>query len=175
MVIRSFSHRPNVDAVVWLIEEILPLVRQKFPELTLSVVGPFAPQRLHDLAERHRGVKILGFVDDIEECFRRYRVFVSPLRWGGGVKVKILQAMAQGVPIVTTRVGAEGIDGVAPDENVLIGETSEKIAEHVCRLLADPQYGASVGAAGWKNIQAHYSWEIIVSRLENIYNKVVSN
>jgi polysaccharide biosynthesis protein PslH len=164
----TFSHRPNREAASWLVREIFPGVRKSIPEAVLSIVGSNPPSDLRDSAARDPHIKILGFVDDVEEYLRKASVFVAPLRSGGGVKVKILHAMAQGIPVVTTKVGVEGIEGITP-ECALIGDSAERLAENICSVIRDRERAAFVGRKGWEAMRDRYSWENVISRLEEIY------
>jgi glycosyltransferase involved in cell wall biosynthesis len=168
----TFAHSPNVDAAIWLCEEIFPLVVKRFPSARLYVAGPNPPSRLVDAAEGHEGINILGFVDDAVAYYRRCSVFVAPLRYGGGVKLKILHAMGQGIPVVSTKIGIEGIEGM-DTEIVAVGDSPQKLAEHISGLFGDPQRAAEMGRRGWETVRRHYSWESVVSRLEQIYSNVM--
>lgn len=172
LFVGSFSHHPNVDAAIWLGEEIFPLVVRQYPRATFYVVGPNPPPALQKIADTQPGIKILGFVDDVVPFLQRCSVFVAPLRYGGGVKVKILHAMAQGIPVVSTKVGIEGIDGIEP-HSVPVAESAKPLAGHICALFKDRAHAAVVGRKGWETMQRRYSWEHTIGRLEDIYNKAL--
>jgi len=167
----SFSHRPNREAVLWLVGEIFPLVLNKFPGATLSVIGSNPPDELKELAARTPQVRILGFVDDVAGYLRTSAVFIAPLRSGGGVKVKILHAMGQGIPVVTTKVGIEGIT----PEGALVGNTAGRLADNICALFGDRDRAAEVGRKGWEAMRAWNSWESVTLRLEGIYEQVLAS
>jgi glycosyltransferase involved in cell wall biosynthesis len=129
------THPPNVDALSHFIREIWPVVRRQLGPVTLRVVGDVCrgvPAHL----SREPGVELLGHVPDLSEWLSRARVFVSPLRYGAGVKGKILAAMTAGVPLATTPVGAEGI-GLVHGQSALIAETDADFARDVIRLYGD--------------------------------------
>ncbi len=168
----TFSHRPNADAAVWLAREIFPLVLEKFPAAKLYLIGAHAPQELHSLAAAMPQMHVLGFVDDVEVYLRRCSIFIAPLRFGGGVKIKILHAMAHGIPVVTTKIGIEGIEGVS-SETALIGDTAERLSECIVTLLTDTKIAERIGNNGYIAIRKSYSWESVVARLEGIYNRVI--
>jgi len=111
----NYAHAPNVDAALWLAEEIVPRVRQRVPGIMLTLAGADPTPAIRKLSSRL--VHVPGFIDDLEPVFARHRVFAAPLRFGAGLKGKIVQAMAAGVPIVTTSIGSEGIAG---SENELV-------------------------------------------------------
>lgn len=168
LFIGTFAHLPNFDAAVWLCGEIFPVVLERFPKATLFIIGSQPPPRLHGFAARQPGIKILGFVEDVAPYLQRCAAFIAPLRLGGGVKIKVLHAMAHGIPVVTTKIGAEGIEGIGQN-NILIANTAQGLAEHVCRLFRDRELAAMVGRNGYETVKHRYSWDSVLSRLENIY------
>ena len=104
----SFRHEPNIVALDWFVNQVLPRIVARRPEARLVVVGSDAPPR-HPYADRAPAIEIRGFVEDIREPLGRYAVFVCPVRSGSGVRVKLLEAFASGIPVVSTRIGAEGL------------------------------------------------------------------
>ncbi len=168
----SYSHQPNVDAVIWLCEDIFPRIAEQFPDAKLYVIGSKPPEILRSIAKKLPGIQLLGFVADFTPYLRKSIAFVAPMRFGGGVKNKVLVAMAQGLPVVTTKIGVEGIDGMDA-ETVAVGDTAPKIAEQVASLFNDPQRAARIGKKGWQVVREQYSWGSVISRLEHIYGKVL--
>lgn len=169
----TYSHTPNVDAALWLVREIFPMVLKKHPDAILNIVGKQPPAEVRQCALNIPQIKVLGFVDDISALLLKASCFVAPLRFGGGVKIKLLHAIAQGIPIVTTRVGVEGIEGV-DGNNVLIAETAEKIAAHVCTIIEDQTRAVKMAEQAWNSVRQHYSWNGVVLKLEEIYNETIS-
>ena len=174
LFVGSFRHRPNIDAAEWLAEEIFPAVVERQRDTILYIVGAPPPPRLQEVAKRVPGLKVLGFVDDIVPYLRKCAVFVAPLRFGGGVKVKVLTAMANGIPVVTTRVGIEGIDGLDSD-NVLIGNSTDKFVEHICLLLTDHGLASKMARKAHDNMRKNYSWESTMAQWEELYQRVGGN
>lgn len=174
LFVGSYSHQPNVDAALWLCEEIFPHIKHKYKNSNLYIVGPNPTDELIRLADKSLGINILGFVNKVEPYFQKCSVFVAPLRFGGGVKNKILYAMANGIPIVTTKIGAEGIEGINTD-SILIGNTSIEIANHICKILTNLNYGEVLSKNEREIIKKYYSWEVVISKLENIYYNIVNN
>jgi glycosyltransferase involved in cell wall biosynthesis len=171
LFVGTFSHRPNREAAFWLVEEIFPLVLQRRPRSKLYIVGSNPPSELKQIASNMPRVEILGFVDDVVGYLRKASVFVAPLRSGGGVKVKILHAMGQGIPVVTTKVGVEGIEGMN-SETALVGDTAQRLAGHICALLENQTLADLIGKNGWEAMRDGYSWEKVVKSLEKIYLNV---
>jgi glycosyltransferase involved in cell wall biosynthesis len=128
------THPPNVDALSHFVKEVWPAVRGQLGPLALQVAGDVCRSVPH--LARQPGVELLGHVSDLSEVLARARVFVSPLRYGAGIKGKVLAAMTAGVPLVTTPVGAEGI-GLVHGRSALIAETDADFARHVVRLYRD--------------------------------------
>ncbi|MDP2209414.1 MAG: glycosyltransferase family 4 protein [Bacteroidota bacterium] len=171
--IGNFSHRPNLDSAFWLVEEIFPLVLKNIPSASLLIIGPNPPENLKTASIKTKNTHILGFVKDISQYLQQCSVFAAPLRYGGGVKIKILHAMAEGIPIVTTKVGAEGIDGINPN-SILIGNSSREIANHICKILTDLTYSAVLSNNEQEIINKYYSWEVVMSKLEIIYENIIN-
>ncbi len=169
----SFSHQPNVDAARWLVHEIFPQVQKIHSDAICYIIGKNPPQDVIEASKQNTAIKALGFVQDISEYLQSCSIFVAPLRFGGGVKIKTLEAMAHGIPVVTTKIGAEGIDGIS-SENVILGETAEKIATQICSLFDNPIKAEQVGRNGYENIKHHYSWDVVIPRLEKIYDSILS-
>jgi glycosyltransferase involved in cell wall biosynthesis len=173
LFVGSFSHQPNVDSARWLVSEIFPLVLKKHPSAICYIIGKNPPSDVQGISKQLSGIKVLGFVNDISEYFDTCSLFIAPLRYGGGVKIKILEAMANGIPVVTTKIGAEGIDGIS-SENVILGETSETIAAHICNLFDNQQKAETLARNAYENIKRNYSWDVVIERLEKIYDNILS-
>jgi O-antigen biosynthesis protein len=134
LFIGSFQHRPNVDAVAHLLDDVMPRVRSRIPGVQLTVIGANPPAELARRAGRD--VHFAGYVEDVTPYFDSARVFVSPLRFGAGMKGKNGQAMSLGLPMVTTSIGAEGMD-LVHGTHALIADGAADIAECVANLHED--------------------------------------
>jgi GT2 family glycosyltransferase/glycosyltransferase involved in cell wall biosynthesis len=172
LFVGSFQHEPNVVALDWFVNEVLPRItaRQKQarrPEARLVVVGSDAPQR-HPYPDSAPAVEMRGFVEDIREPLARYAVFVCPVRSGSGVRVKLLEAFASGIPVVSTRIGAEGLarqDG----EFCLLADQPEPFAEKVLQVLDDPPLAAEMAARARAEVVANWDMAAITARLVESY------
>jgi sugar transferase (PEP-CTERM/EpsH1 system associated) len=156
----------NIDAAQYLVGDLLPIVRQQVPDCQLYLVGARPGpevQRLEDVP----GVHVTGFVPDLNQALSRAAVFVAPLRFAAGVQNKVLEAMAAGRPVVTTRVINAGL-GATPGRDLLVADDSEVIAAAVARLLQDPRLQEQVGQAGRDFVQRRYSWQHAVRRMAAI-------
>jgi GT2 family glycosyltransferase len=158
LFVGNFLHRPNVDGVRFFVNEVLPAVRESLAGVELMIVGDNAPS---EFAGREReGVRLLGYVPDIEPLFARARVFVAPVRFGAGVKGKIGEALAHSIPLVTTNVGAEGMflrDG----EEALIAGTAQDFAAAVVRLYTDARLWQHVSANAHAHVERNFSPRVV--------------
>ncbi len=146
MFVGSFSHAPNVDAARYLLADIFPALRARRPGVRLSVIGGGLPPDLRTLAGRYGdAVRLPGFVPDLGGEFDRHAVFLAPMRYGGGIKTKTLDAMARGMPLVSTAWGADGI----PLEDGVHGRIADgrEFVEATLALLADPDQRHALGTA----------------------------
>lgn len=146
---------PNVDAMFWLINDIWPLIRQGMPQAECVLAGPMRAE-FREEASRIEGVRVLGFVDDLQHLQQTASLSIAPIRFGTGTRIKILEAMAAGCPVVSTTKGCEGIDAVV-GRDVLIADTARTLAEACLRLLRDANLAAAVGDAGWRVVSDRYN------------------
>ncbi|MEO8160768.1 MAG: glycosyltransferase [Arenimonas sp.] len=151
----SFAHAPNVDAALWLATEIFPLVRQLLPGLRLHLVGAEAPAQISALG-RQPGVLVHGHVADLEDLLDRCRVSVAPLRYGAGVKGKVNQALARGLPVVATACAAEGMQ-LSDGRDVLLADGAAEIAAAIVRLHQDAVLWQRLREGGYENTRRLFS------------------
>jgi len=165
---------PNVDAILFLLREIYPIIRHSVPNTTLDIVGAGAPDAVKDLAQQTPGVTIHGYLPEIRTLIESASVYVCPIRDGGGTKLKLLDAFAMQKCVVAHPIACEGID-VTADVNVVLGETASAFAAQVIRLLKNPTACEPIGAAARELVVARYSFESIgaafARTLENIYEQ----
>lgn len=153
-------HFPNRDAIAWFIHEIWPTIRRRNPDVRLTVVGGGLPRDLLSVVKRDDRVDYLGFVDDVKAVVGSAWVSVVPIRIGSGSRLKILESMALGTPVVTTTIGCEGI-AVKVDQQVLIADHPGEFADRVLNLLEDPTRRRSLAAAARRLVEANYAWDMI--------------
>jgi glycosyltransferase involved in cell wall biosynthesis len=161
---------PNVDGLLWFLREIWPRISAARPEARLKVLGKGAPQSV--LAQAGPSVEVVGFVEDLRPRLASAAVLVVPLRLGGGTRLKIVEGMAMGKAIVSTTLGAEGID-VVPERDLLIADDPGSFAASVVRLLEDPGAVARLGAAARTLAVERYAWSVAASTLERFYRVVL--
>ena len=167
----AVSYHPNTDGLLFFLREILPRVKARYPDVRLRIVGPSVPAEI--AARAGDGVEVVGLVDDIRPYLESATVIVVPLRIGGGTRFKILEAMAMGKPIVSTTIGAEGLD-VRDGSEILLADKPDAFALQVGRLLDDAPLRDAMGAAGRALVERRYSWDASVARLEEFYDELMA-
>lgn len=165
---------PNVEGVLWFAREVFPRVLAQIPEAHFVIVGKDPPQEVRDLALQVRNVQVTGYVPDPEPYLTETGVFIVPLRAGGGMRVKIIDAWSWGLPIVATSIGAEGIE-VEEGENILIGDTPEALADAVVRVLQEPALGERLRDQGRAWVEGHYNWRNVYPAWDAVYTKLLDN
>lgn len=155
LYVGSMSYYPNVDAVRFLIDEMYRPIRQEVVDVQFQIVGHDPPRQIQELA-RLPGVEVTGTVPEVRPYYDRATVFVVPLRLGGGTRLKIVEAMAMGLPVVSTSVGAEGLD-VQHEQNILLADDAASFSKQVLRLLSDRELRSRI-AEGGQTLARHYDW-----------------
>ena len=168
MFLGGFAHIANVDAVKWFVKEIYPLIKEKIPDVKFYVVGNEPPKDVKSLSSDD--IIVTGYVKDLTPYFENCRVFVSPLRYGAGVKGKINHSMSHGLPVVTTFIGAEGI-GLVEGVDTLIADAPREFAEKVIELYENEELWNTLSRSSIENVRKNYSHEVIKERLENVFEK----
>ena len=162
----KMDYRPNIDAVLWFAEEILPRIREKVPGAHFLAVGQKPHPRL-DVLRGREDVTLTGFVPEIQPYIGAADVFVTPLRMGSGTRLKLLEAMAMGRAIVSTRLGAEGLH-VQDGEHLLLADEPDAFADAVVALLGDDARRRALGERGREFVLAHHDWAAVIPRLEGV-------
>jgi glycosyltransferase involved in cell wall biosynthesis len=156
LYVGAMHYYPNIDAVQYFFGSMYERIRQAVPDVQVQIVGHAPPDEIQQLASLP-GVEVTGSVPDMRPYYEKAMVFVLPLRLGGGTRLKIVEAMAMGVPIVSTSVGAEGLD-VHSGENVLLADDPENFVAGVFRLLADADLRQRIGRGG-QLLARRYDWQ----------------
>jgi len=167
----TLSWQPNIDGLVRLLTEVFPLVRERLPEARFLLAGRDAPSSLQKLARRTRGVEFLGGVEDAGPLYRRARVLVEATTTGGGTKLKVLNALARGLPVVASPEAAEGLD-VSDGENILIARGDVAMAECVLRLLGDETLWQRLSTGGRSLVREQYVADVAFAALEEALSGV---
>jgi len=167
----NFDHKPNTDALVWFCQEIFPLVKQAYPAAVFHVVGPnLSPKQKERLAESR--IVFHGEVENLQESYEMTSIFVNPIVSGGGMRGKVLEAMAKGKAIVSTQLGVMGIE-VRDGEDVLLAETPQQFASTIITLLQDERKRKRLGDKARTTVCERYDERIIFARLANEYREMV--
>lgn len=165
MFIGGFMHTPNEDAMIWFVDEIWPFIDKGIKDAHLYIVGSHPSDKIRALASEN--ITVTGFVEDVTPFFTRSRVFVSPLRYGAGVKGKIGQSLSYGLPVVTTHIGAEGM-GLVDGDNCLIADDVNEFASKVIELYNNESLWERLAEGGRKLIDARFSPECMRENLEKL-------
>jgi GT2 family glycosyltransferase/2-polyprenyl-3-methyl-5-hydroxy-6-metoxy-1,4-benzoquinol methylase len=166
LFVGGFPHKPNVDAAIYMVNEVMPIIWKKFPDVRLLLVGYAPPPNVQNLASSR--VLVTGQVPELKPWFERSRLMLAGLRYGAGVKGKIIEALRSGLPVVTTSIGAEGIH-VTPGEEMIIADHAQGLAEGVMALLSDPEECGRLSARGAELVARRYSRAAARSALESIF------
>ena len=169
--IGSMDWYPNEDAVSFFADEVLPQIHTEVPDVKFSIVGGNPSARVQKLAKKE-GIVVTGRVPEIKPYFAEATVFVVPLRIGSGTRLKILEALAMGKAIVSTSVGAEGLD-LKDGEEIFIADEPTAFAEAVTRLLKDPSLRRRIGESGRARVEQDYDWRSISEKLHQLYTKIL--
>jgi glycosyltransferase involved in cell wall biosynthesis len=164
------SYAPNVDSVLHFIQDIWPRIAGVHPQARCKIIGGQAPASLLTLAGPR--IELTGFVPDLRPHLAEAAVVVAPLRFGGGTRLKIVEAMAMGKAIVSTSLGAEGIEAV-PGRDILIGDDPSSFADAVNRVLAEPSLALQIGEGARRLAVERYSWGGAARALEVFYRRLL--
>lgn len=171
MFFGALNYFPNVDGLLHLVREIWPLIERSHPQARLKIVGQHPPVEV--LSLRGRRVEVTGRVEDLRPHLASSAVTIVPLRIGGGTRFKILEAMAMARPVVSTTIGAEGIDA-QPGSDILLADNPREFAEAVGRVLDNPGLGEALGTRGRALVERRYSWEAAAQPLEHFLRELLA-
>ena len=165
------GYPPNIDAALYFSKEIFPLIQQKNNPTELWVVGRDPSPEV--LALANDNIHVTGRVEKVLPYYQKTSICVVSLRAGGGTRLKILEAMALGRPVVSTTIGCEGLE-VVDEKNILIADTPAEFAEKTSRLLRDKELYQHLATNGRKLVETHYSWDPIADRLMKLYEEMIA-
>jgi polysaccharide biosynthesis protein PslH len=165
----TLHYPPNADGIRWFINEVFPLIRHSLPDVHLTVIGKNPPDDFLMQAERNpASITVTGYVPDLYPYFKEAAAIIVPVRSGGGMRVRILEAFAYGLPVVTTTAGLEGIEAVV-DQDVIVKDTPLEFATAVTQLLVDPAQQQRLAINGRKLAEEKYHWRKALGSLDRIY------
>jgi glycosyltransferase involved in cell wall biosynthesis len=169
----SMDWYPNEDAVIYFAEAVLPQLRKALPDVSMTVVGRRPSAKLRAVAEE-AGIDVTGTVDDVRPYVWEAVLYVVPLRVGGGTRLKIFEALAMGKAVLSTTVGAEGLD-LTPGEHLVLADGPEALCQEALALLASAQRRAALGAAGRRLMEERYSWASVTAAFDRHLGEAVEH
>lgn len=172
LYVGQYGYRPNEAAAIELVAEVLPLVRDAVPDATVELVGRNPTEAVRAL--EGAGVAVVGAVDEVVHCLHHARVVVVPLRAGSGTRLKILEAMAAGTPVVSTPLGAAGIDAV-DGEHLLLGESPADLAAQTVRVLTGDDLAAALSKAARALVEQRYDWDVFAPVVGGVVDDLTSS
>lgn len=170
----NYPHDPNRDAVIHFLTDMWPQIKSSVPGIKFYVIGRGPTEDILSFAKEDPDIIVTGQVDDVREHLQKVMVFVSPIRLGKGFRGKLLEAMSMGIPVLSTRLGAEGL-GARERENVMLAETADEFIQRTLELLRDKQLRHKIGSNGRFLVEERFSWQKGVEILEEILQRLVQN
>jgi polysaccharide biosynthesis protein PslH len=171
LMLANFGYPPNVDAFEYFYRDIMPSIWQKKPQARLTVAGRFPTTEMLKLVENEERLQVTGPVDDVRDWYARADVAVVPLRIGSGVKLKVLEAFAAGVPVVTTSVGIEGIDA-QPGRDIRLADVPDDFARNVLELLESSEQRHALASNARLLVEKKYDWEKVGTEFERYLQNI---
>jgi len=169
MFFGAINYYPNTEGLLFFLDEVFPLIKRQLPGARLWIVGQQPPASIIERAADD--VLVTGLVEDVRPYIERAAVLIAPLRIGGGTRLKIVEAMAMGKPVVATHLGAEGLK-IRHGEDILLADTAQDFASQVAAVLADQDLARRLGEAARRRAESLYTWRAAVDRLENFYDEL---
>ncbi len=173
LLLGPLAYPPNADAALWMIREIFPLIHRERPEVRIQIVGARPDYRLQRAASVEPAVSLTGYAEDLSPFWPRTAALAVPLRAGSGMRVKILDAMARGVPVISTRLGAEGIHARNGDE-ILLADHPAGFARAVIRLIGDFDLRQSLAQSARRLVEQQYDWRVRYREADAVYARLLS-
>jgi glycosyltransferase involved in cell wall biosynthesis len=169
LTLGTLHYAPNADGIRWFVREVLPRVRESVAGAVLTIVGKNPPRDFFRVAaQAPDAVRVTGYVPELTPLLETTAVIAIPVLAGSGMRVRILEALSRGLPVVTTTVGMEGIDA-APGSDLLVGDSPEEFAAAVVRLLRDTGLQDRLSQNGRRLIEQKYDWRVALRRLDAVY------
>jgi sugar transferase (PEP-CTERM/EpsH1 system associated) len=163
----NMNYPPNIDSVIFLVQQVLPIVHRKRPGTNLLISGVSPSPSVRELAKNDPNVTVSGWVKDIRSSYASARIFIAPMQIGTGLQNKLLEAMAMRIPCITSALANNAV-GAEPGEEILIGNTPEEYAAHILRLLDDPTERGRLATNGYRFVRERFDWDSAADGLERI-------
>ena len=151
------SWKPNEDGFWWFYKKVYPLIKESIKDITLTVIGAYPSKKIINESKKDKSLKVLGYVKDIDNFYKKASVFVVPIRSGGGIRIKILKGLSYGLPIVSTTIGAEGLK-LLNNSEILLADDPGDFAHKVIDFMTDPFLAETISRNGIKFIERNYSY-----------------
>ena len=165
LYIGTLSWEANIDGLVWFCNEIWQSVKQQHPDIKLYIVGKKPDVRLKEIADKDNQIILTGFVENVEPYFQKSRIFITPLRFGSGIKVKVVNALYRGIPCVTTSIGTEGLK-VKDGEDIFIKDNAAEYADAINTLLTDKNCWQRLSENSRAIATKYYTWNYVLENIE---------
>ena len=169
LFIGGFSHQPNVDAVIWFCEKIMPELTKHMPNIILRVVGSNPPDNILRLADKN--IRILGFIENIDPIFKSSKLFISPLRYGAGVKGKVNQAMQFGIPVVGTSISFEGMH-MENEQDCVVANSEKEFVKNIIDMYSNEAKWNLISKNSQRILKEYFSPEVAKKSLKDLINKL---
>jgi GT2 family glycosyltransferase len=173
LFIGGYNHPPNVDAVLWLYQAIMPAVWQEIPDLTVTLLGSHPPKEVQQLGAVDPRIIVTGYIADVSPYFLSRRIFVAPLRYGAGMKGKVGQSLEYGLPLVSTSIGVEGM-GLVENETVLVADQAATFAAQILRLYQDQDLWKRLSDAALAAVEP-FTAKTVCSFLSNLMDRLLES
>ena len=170
----ALDYYPNDKSMLFFCSDVWPILKEKYPALTFSIIGKNPSKSLLSLVKTSQDIKMLGYVEDVRPHIKRAKVFVCPIMEGGGTRIKILDAFSQGIPVVSTQVGAEGLEAV-DGRHLMIADTPFGFVEKISDLLDNETLSSDISRHAREFVEEKYSYKHLGKKLAKEYEKLVEN
>jgi len=170
--VTNFEWLQNVEAVDLLIKKVWPKIHKKEPEAKLWIVGRRIPERIADLAKERDDIEITESIEDARDAYLSATVMVTPIKGAGGTRLKILEAMAAGLPVVSTSIGVAGL-GLKNGKHALISDKMSGLAEQAIKIIRNERLARTIGGEGKKFVKNNFDWKAVVKLHDSIYKKAL--
>jgi glycosyltransferase involved in cell wall biosynthesis len=168
LFVGNFNHPPNIDAILFFVQEVWPELSNRFPNLRLLIVGAAPPLTIQAFANDR--VIVTGRVPDVRPYYAQASAVVVPVRFGSGVRIKMLEAFAAGVPVISTTMGAEGIEA-EPNVHYLLADSPEAFITQISRLIQDKSVGELLRRNARHLVESQYDWQVLAQQQLELYER----